>query len=76
MKKARSNAPTRESIFFYTIGRANTGKSSLFNAVVGRKSLLMASKRAVSHVNNLKIVQLNNKNFNSRDAREHWTSTM
>jgi len=27
-------------------GRANTGKSSLFNAVVGRKNLLMTSKKA------------------------------
>lgn len=33
----------------YTVpGRANAGKSSLFNAVLGRKSLLHTSKQAVS----------------------------
>ena len=53
----------RERVYFLFIGRANTGKSSLFNAVIGRKNLLMTSKRAVSQAKIRKNTALINKSF-------------
>jgi len=53
-----ANASARGLTDSFIIGRANTGKSSLFNAVVGRKNLLLTSKKAVSLVGNRKIQRL------------------
>lgn len=35
---------------YFIIGRANAGKSTLLNAVLGRKNLVHTSKKAVSSI--------------------------
>lgn len=56
-------------------GRANVGKSSLFNAVLGRKSLLHTSKRAVSFFFRIYWVGLLTMQP-SRAIHANWTFTV